>query len=90
MQRVDIDAIVEETELGTIVARSTSGFAGEAVDAARARTAEAERSSTRVVDRMFRRRGEAPLGPPLLVRDDEADDVERGGDALRRRRPSPR
>jgi len=67
VQRVDVDAVVEETELGTIVARSTSGFASEALDAARAQTVSADTLVTRIVERVLRRRGPAPLGPPLLV-----------------------
>ncbi len=73
VQRVDVDAVVEETELGTIVARSTSGFASEALDAARAQTVGADTLVTRIVERVLRRRGEAPLGPPLLVRDEPED-----------------
>jgi hypothetical protein len=73
VQQVDIDAVVEETELGTIVARSTSGFASEALDAARAQTVSADTLVTRLVDRVLRRRGEAPLGPPLLMRDEERE-----------------
>jgi hypothetical protein len=61
---------VEETELGTIVARSTSGFATEALDAARAQTVGADTLVTRIVERLMRRRGESPLGPPLLMRDE--------------------
>jgi hypothetical protein len=72
VQRVDVDAVVEETELGTIVARSTSGFAAEALDAARTQTVSADTIVARLVDRLMRRRGDAPLGPPLLVRDEEA------------------
>jgi hydrogenase maturation factor len=71
VQEVDIDAIVEETELGTIVARSTSGFASEALDAARAQTVSADTLVTRIVDRVLRRRAEGPLGPPLLVRQED-------------------
>lgn len=70
VQRVDVDAVVEETELGTIVARSTSGFASEALDAARAQTVGADTLVTRVVERLLRRRGPAPLGPPLLVHEE--------------------
>ncbi|HET6448248.1 MAG TPA: hypothetical protein VFG31_03990 [Conexibacter sp.] len=70
VQQVDIDAIVEETELGTIVARSTSGFASEALDLARAQTVGADTLVARLVDRVLRRRGEAPMGPPLLVEDE--------------------
>ena len=85
VQRVDVDAIVEETELGTIVARSTSGFAAEALDAARTQTVSADTIVTRVVDRLLRRRGEAPLGPPLLVRDEPPV----GAQAPRAEQPTP-
>ncbi|HEX7291175.1 MAG TPA: hypothetical protein VF250_08625, partial [Conexibacter sp.] len=71
VRRVDVDAVVEQTELGTIVARSTSGFASEALDAARAQTVGVDALVTRLVDRLLRRRGEGPLGPPLLVREEE-------------------
>jgi hypothetical protein len=71
VQQVDIDAVVEETELGTIVARSTSGFASEALDAARAQTVGVDTLVTRLVDRVLRRRGKSPLGPPLLVGEEE-------------------
>jgi hypothetical protein len=73
VQRVDVDAVVEETELGTIVARSTSGFASQALDAARAQTVDADTLVMRLVDRLLRRRGDAPPGPPLLARDDEPE-----------------
>jgi len=72
VQQVDIDGIVEQTEIGTIVARSTSGFASEALDAARAQTVGADTLVTRLVERVLRRRAEAPLGPPLLVPDEDA------------------
>jgi len=70
VQRVDVDAVVEQTELGTIVARSTSGFASEALDVARAQTVGVDTLVTRLVDRLLRRGGEAPLGPPLLMREE--------------------
>lgn len=70
VRRVDVDAVVEQTELGTIVARSTSGFASEALDAARAQTVGVDTLVTRLVDRLLRRRGEGPLGPPLLIDED--------------------
>jgi hypothetical protein len=80
VQRVDVDAVVEETELGTIVARSTSGFASEALDAARAQTIGADTLVTRLVERLLRRRGEAPLGPPLLMREEEEAAAAREGE----------
>ena len=71
VQQVDIDGIVEQTEIGTIVARSTSGFASEALDAARAQTVGADTLVTRLVERVMRRRADAPLGPPLLVPEED-------------------
>lgn len=71
VQEVDIDGIVEQTEIGTIVARSTSGFASEALDAARAQTVGADTLVARIVDRVMRRRAEGPLGPPLLVPEEQ-------------------
>jgi hypothetical protein len=66
VQRVDVDAVVEQTELGTIVARSTSGFASEALDAARTQAVDVDDIVTRVVNRVMRRRqGDLPLGPGM-------------------------
>ncbi len=68
VQRMDIDKVIEETELGAIVSRSTSGFATEALDAARNQTAGVDTIVSRAVNRVLRRRpGESPAGPPLLV-----------------------
>ena len=75
VQRIDIDAIVEQTELGTIVARSTSGVATDALDAARSQTAGADTLVTRAVNRVLRRarRARPPLGPALLIGEVEAE-----------------
>lgn len=68
VQRVDIESVVEDTELGAIVSRSASGFASEAVDAARSQTADIDTLVQRVVNRVLRRSGASlPAGPPLLV-----------------------
>ncbi|CAB4931482.1 unannotated protein [freshwater metagenome] len=72
VDRVDIEAIIEETRIGTIVARSTSGFASEALDVAREQTANVDGLTARVVNRLLRRdAADLPVGPPLLVGDDE-------------------
>lgn len=87
VQRVDVDAVVEQTELGTIVARSTSGFASDALDLARAQTVGVDTLVTRLVDRLLRRRGEGPLGPPLLMR--EEDEARPGAPPSAAGAPSP-
>jgi len=88
VRRVDIDKIVEETELGTIVSRSASGFASDAVDAARNQTADVDSLVSRTVNRMLRRSAESvPSGPPLLVADAEPDDAD-AVDGLEQRSPS--
>jgi hypothetical protein len=82
VQRVDVEAIVEETDLGPIIAASTSGFASETLDSARTGAVGVDTIVTRVVDRLMRRRGEAPLGPPLLVPDPQDPDSEDARAAL--------
>jgi len=74
VQRVDVDELVEQTELGTIVAQSTSGFATEALDAARSQTAGLDTLLSRAVNRALRRReGDVPIGPPGLVGEGAAE-----------------
>ena len=54
-QRVDIDALVEQTELGTIIARSTSGVASEVLDVVRAQGVGLDDFVARWVNRILRR-----------------------------------
>ena len=68
MARVDVDALVQRTEIGGIIARSTTGLAGDALDAVRRQGVTLDNIGARIFDRMFRRkRRPGPPGPPLLV-----------------------
>jgi hypothetical protein len=65
---VDVDAVVEQTEIGSIVARSTSGIATETLDVARTQAVGVDDVVSRVVNRVMRRRaGDVPPGPERLV-----------------------
>jgi hypothetical protein len=64
IQRVDIDALVEQTELGTIIARSTSGVASEALDVVRAQAVGLDDFVARWINRILRRDpSDWPKGP---------------------------
>ena len=68
IQRVDIDALVEQTELGTIIAHSTSGVASEVLDLVRAQGVGLDDFVARWVNRILRRNSDDwPPGPPDLV-----------------------
>ena len=63
-----MDALVANTELGGIIARSTSGVASEALDVVRSQGVGMDNFIARVVNRAMRRdQDELPQGPPLLV-----------------------
>jgi len=65
---VDIDKLIEQTELGSIIARSTTGVAGEVLDVVRAQGVGLDDFVARWSARILRRKpGTLPLGPPLLV-----------------------
>ena len=62
---MDIDSLVEQTELGTIIARSTSGVASEALDVVRAQGVGLDDFVARWVNRILRRKTDDwPVGPP--------------------------
>ena len=68
LERVDIDALVEQTEIGTIIAHSTSGVASEILDVIRAQAVGLDDFFARWVARVLRRDpAGVPLGPPTLV-----------------------
>ena len=68
VQRIDTDALVANTELGSLVARSTSGVASEALDAVRSQGVGLDGLIMRVVNRALRRDLDAlPAGPRLLT-----------------------
>ena len=68
MQRIDIDALMEKTELGTIIARSTTGVVSEVLDVVRAQGVGLDDFIARWTNRILRRKpGTLPLGPAALV-----------------------
>jgi hypothetical protein len=70
INKIDIDALVEQTELGSIIARSTTGIVTEVLDVIRAQGVGLDdfifRWGNRLVGRR-RRIADWPEGPPLLV-----------------------
>ena len=61
-------ALVEQTELGSLMARSGSAVMGQVIDVARSQGVGLDSFVHRWVNRVLRRRGSAyPGGPPLLV-----------------------
>jgi hypothetical protein len=61
--RIDMDALVEETDLGAVIARSSGGFASEALDAARSQAVGLDQFIDRWAGRLLRRRHPGPPGP---------------------------
>jgi hypothetical protein len=65
-----MDALVANTELGSIIAQSTSGVASEALDAVRSQGVGLDNFIGRLANRVMRRDPkELPAGPALLVQD---------------------
>jgi len=64
VDRIDVDALVKQTDLGAIIARSSSGFASDALDAVRTRTVELDEFIARWIGRLRRRPYTGPPGPP--------------------------
>jgi len=63
---VDMDALVEQTDVGAVIARSSGGAASEALDAARSQAVGLDQFIDRWVQRGLRRKHPAPAGPPAL------------------------
>ncbi len=62
IDRVDVEALVGQTDLGNIIARSTSGFASEALDTLRGQAVMIDQFADRMVWRMERRKGAQAAG----------------------------
>ena len=61
--RIDMDALVEETDLGAVIAKSSGGFASEALDAARSQAVGLDQSIDRWAGRLLRRRQPSTAAP---------------------------
>ncbi len=64
VERIDVETLVEQTDLGAIIARSSSGVAGDALDAVRSRVVELDEFIARWIGRLRRRPYTGPPGPP--------------------------
>ena len=68
VERVDVEALVEQTDLGAVIAASTSGIAGEMLDAVRSQTVGLDEFIARWIGRLRRRPYTGPPGPPAGLR----------------------
>jgi hypothetical protein len=64
---VDVDALIGRTELGSVVARSTAGVIGGALDLLRSVGVGLDLFVQRWVNRLLRRDPAAPPGEPRLL-----------------------
>jgi hypothetical protein len=64
VQRIDVDALVEHADIGSIIARSSSGVASDLLDVVRSRTVGLDEFIARCVARLRRRPYTGPPGPP--------------------------
>lgn len=69
IDRVDVDALIGQTDLGGIIAKSTSGFASEALDTLRSQMVMIDQYADRVVWHAERRKGERPRTPSYAPHD---------------------
>ena len=67
VRRIDMDVLVEQTDLGAVIAMSSGGAASEALDAARSQAVGLDQFIDRWVGRVLRRKGPGPLAPPVLL-----------------------
>jgi hypothetical protein len=70
VDEIDIDALVGQTELGSIIARSTTGVVTEILDVIRSQGVGLDDFVLRWANRLVGRRKRVakwPAGPPLLV-----------------------
>ena len=68
VDRVDLETLVEQTDLGSVIAKSTSGIASGVVDAVRSRTVGMDEAIARLVARLRGRTYTGPPGPPAGLR----------------------
>ena len=66
--RIDVATLVEQTDLGAIIAASSSGAAGEVLDAVRSQTVGLDEFIARWIGRLRRRPYTGPPGPPDRLR----------------------
>ncbi len=65
--QVNVEELVQRTELGAIIADSTSGIAQRLLDSVRAQAVSLDHVSNVIVGRLLRRSADTPAGPPHFV-----------------------
>ena len=68
VKHIDVDALVEQTDLSAIIAASSSGVAGDVLDAVRSQTVGLDEFIARWIARLRRRPYTGPPGPPDRLR----------------------
>jgi hypothetical protein len=64
VKRIDVEALIQQTDLGAVIAASSSGVAGEVIDAVRSQTVGLDEFIARWIGRLRRRPYTGPPGPP--------------------------
>ena len=62
-----MDALVEQTDLGAVIARSSGGMASEGLDAIRSQAVGLDQFVDRWVQRLLRRKQPGPSAPPAVM-----------------------
>lgn len=65
--RVDVDSLVEQTDLGAVIAGASGGLATDALDEVRSQAVGLDQFIDRWVARLLRRKNSGPLAPPGLL-----------------------
>jgi hypothetical protein len=68
VKRLDVDALIQQTDLGAVIAASSSGVAGDVLDAVRSQTVGLDEFIARWIGRLRRRPYTGPPGPPDQLR----------------------
>ena len=68
VKRIDVEALVKQTDLGAVIAASSSGVAGDVLDAVRSQTVGLDEFIARWIGRLRRRPYTGPPGPPDQLR----------------------
>ena len=68
VKRIDVEALVKQTDLGAVIAASSSGVAGDVLNAVRSQTVGLDEFIARWIGRLRRRPYTGPPGPPDQLR----------------------
>jgi hypothetical protein len=68
VDKIDVDSLIEQTELGSLIAKSTTGALTQGMDLLRSQGVGLDDFVSRIVNKALRRKGDYPVGPPLLTR----------------------